>query len=170
MEEKWRHSNIRFWGKQLTEKKYKINWMGVLIGAQRHVNWFDQGFKCFAIYLTWGWQAIVLLNLKQVLKVGDLIIYIHFLYVWLAHFIYMLEVIEESQENTEIMRRHEAHGRFWLLRKSRPTDETHSPKQRTNNYFRWSLTERSARNNWGKISMLFQYLFDTKLRDFNTIN
>jgi len=29
----------------------------------------------------------------------------------------LLGVVEELQENTEIMRRHEAHGRFWLLRK-----------------------------------------------------
>jgi len=35
----------------------------------------------------------------------------------------MLGVLEESQENTEILRRHQAHGRFWLLRKDH-TGET----------------------------------------------
>jgi len=32
--------------------------MGVIIGAQRHVNCFDQGFKSFARHLAWGWQPI----------------------------------------------------------------------------------------------------------------
>jgi len=37
------------------------------------------------------------------------------------------------------MRRYEAHGSFWLLRKdNRPTDETHTPKQRTNSHCSWS--------------------------------
>jgi len=30
----------------------------------------------------------------------------------------MLGGVEESQENTEVMRRHEAQGRFWLLRQA----------------------------------------------------
>jgi len=34
------------------------------------------------------------------------------LQVWLARVVYMLEVIAESQENTEIPRCHKAHGRF----------------------------------------------------------
>jgi len=59
------------------------------------------------------------------------------LYVWLIHVVYMLEAIKESQENTEILRRHEAHGRVSLLRK-RSTDETYTQKQRTSNYFSWS--------------------------------
>jgi len=33
---------------------------------------------------------------------------------WLAHNVDMLEVIEALQENAEIVRRHEAHGRFWF--------------------------------------------------------
>jgi len=40
-------------------------------------------------------------------------IYIHLAHVWLAHIVYMLgEVIDESQENAEILRRHEALGSF----------------------------------------------------------
>jgi len=39
----------------------------------------------------------------------------------------MLGVIEESQENTEIMRRHEAHGRSWLLSKD-ITEEKQTPR------------------------------------------
>jgi len=51
------------------------------------------------------------LNLKQDLAVGVLlVIYIHFLHVWPTHIVDML-VIEESQENIEIMRRHQAHQR-----------------------------------------------------------
>jgi len=43
----------------------------------------------------------------------------------------MLRVLEEPQENTEILRRHEAHGRLWLLREGN-TDEKRTPKQRNN--------------------------------------
>jgi len=50
--------------------------------------------------------------------------------------VYMLVVTEESQENTELLRRHEAHGRFWLLRKGN-NDETYTPKLPTNNYSLW---------------------------------
>jgi len=44
--EKWRHSNIRFWGKWLTETNNKSDG-----GAQqriKHVNYFDQDFECFS--------------------------------------------------------------------------------------------------------------------------
>jgi len=27
--------------------------MGVLSGAQKHVNWFDPGFKCFCDMFSW---------------------------------------------------------------------------------------------------------------------
>ena len=43
--EKWRHSNIRYWGERLTGK----NRMGLLFGARNHANCFDmkwyKGFK-----------------------------------------------------------------------------------------------------------------------------
>jgi len=29
--------------------------MGMLSSIQRHVHCFDQGFKCFARHLAWGW-------------------------------------------------------------------------------------------------------------------
>jgi len=34
--------------------------MGVHIGAQRHVNCSDQGFKCFATHLWWDRQPVSL--------------------------------------------------------------------------------------------------------------
>jgi len=59
---------------------------------------------------------LFLLNLKQDLGFSVLpVTYVHVLYVWLAHFVYMLKAIEKSQESREILRRHEAHGRFLLL-------------------------------------------------------
>ena len=45
--------------------------------------------------------------------------------------------------NTEIPRRHEAHGRFSLPHKSN-SDETPRPKQHTNSNFRWPLSYRSV--------------------------
>jgi len=33
--------------------------MGVLIGEQKHVNCFEQGFKYFTRHLAWGWQPII---------------------------------------------------------------------------------------------------------------
>ena len=48
-----------------------------VVGAQRRTNaykCFDQGFKCFARYLAWGWQPFVFsLNLKHDLTVGILL-------------------------------------------------------------------------------------------------
>jgi len=38
--------------------------MGVLIGAQRYVHCFDQGFKWFATHLAWDWQPIVCTEFK----------------------------------------------------------------------------------------------------------
>ena len=71
------------------------------------------------------------LHLKQDLTFGVLLVmYIHFWHVWFAHIVCMLEVTEKPQENAKIMRRHEAHGRVWLLRNDN-TDETHTPKQLT---------------------------------------
>jgi len=32
--------------------------MGVHIGAQRHANCSDQGFKCFATHLSWDRQPV----------------------------------------------------------------------------------------------------------------
>jgi len=55
-----------------------------------------------------------------------LIIHVPFLHVWLAHIVYMLGVIEESQENTETMRCHKAHNRrFWLLTEATLMRRTH---------------------------------------------
>jgi len=48
----------------------------------------------------------------------------------------MLGVIAESQENTEIMRRHEAHRRLCLLNNN--TEEKTTSRQRTSNYCNWS--------------------------------
>jgi len=76
---------------------------------------------------------LLLLILKKDEKVIVIpIIFINFLYVWLAHVVYMLEVIEESQNNTDIMTRHEAHGKHSLLGK-RNTDDTRTSKQLTKN-------------------------------------
>jgi len=36
--------------------------MGVHIGAQKHANCSDQGFKCFAKHLSWGWQPFTFLE------------------------------------------------------------------------------------------------------------
>jgi len=47
---KRRYSNIRFWDKRL---KFLKSRMGVLHGAQKRVNCFNQGFKCFAKHLSW---------------------------------------------------------------------------------------------------------------------
>jgi len=55
-------------------------------------------------------SQLFLLNLNQDLVVKVLlVIYIHFLYVWLAHVINMVKTIEELQENTEILEQHKAH-------------------------------------------------------------
>jgi len=37
----------------------------MLIGAQRHVSCFDQGFQCFATHLAWGSQPIVVTDFKE---------------------------------------------------------------------------------------------------------
>jgi len=85
------------------------------------------------------------LNLKHDLAVGVLlVIYIHFLHVWLKHIVDMLRFIEESQENTETMRRLAAHGRFSLLHKAN-INETQAPKQRTNHHCIWSPSYRSVK-------------------------
>jgi len=60
--EKWRHSNIRFWSKRLTEK----NRMEVLSGTWTDISCLDQGFKCFAKHLTWGWQPFVFTEFKAI--------------------------------------------------------------------------------------------------------
>jgi len=54
----------------------------------------------------------------------------------------MLGVIEETQENTEIMRLQEAHGIICLLRN---TEEKQTPKQHTSNYCNWSPSHRSVK-------------------------
>jgi len=85
------------------------------------------------------------LNLKQDVTVGVsltiityIIVCIHLSHICLAHIVYMLgEVIDESQENAEILRRQEAHGSFCFPHKG-ITDETRTLKQRTSNYFSWS--------------------------------
>jgi len=38
--------------------------MRVLNGAQKHVNCFDQGFKCFTRHLAWGLQPFVFPEFK----------------------------------------------------------------------------------------------------------
>jgi len=38
--------------------------VGVYIGEQRHVNFSDQDFKCFAMHLARGRQPIVFLEFK----------------------------------------------------------------------------------------------------------
>ena len=56
------------------------------------------------------------LNLKlDVTVVILLVLYNHFLHIWLAHTIDMLGMIQNSQKNTEIKRCHETYERFWLL-------------------------------------------------------
>jgi len=72
------------------------------------------------------------------------VMYINFLYVWLAHVVSMLKVIDESQENTEILKHHKAHSGFLLLHKS-STDEMRIPKQCTSKYCSWSLSYRSVK-------------------------
>jgi len=59
----------------------------------------------------------------------------------------MLEVIEESQENTEILRRDEPEGRLLLLHKN-STDGKGAPDQRTINYF--SCSPSLAYGGWGE--------------------
>jgi len=47
----------------------------------------------------------------------------------------MVGLIEELQEKAKIMRRHEAHRRFRLLRLSNAEEKKmQTPRQRTNNY------------------------------------
>jgi len=60
-------------------------------------------------------------------------------------------VVEESQENTEIMTRHETHGRFLLLHKG-DTGGTQLQKQRTKNYCSWSPSY-IALNSGGKMKI-----------------
>jgi len=71
----------------------------------------------------------------------------HFFRIWLAHIVDMLGVMEESQENTEIMRRHETYGMFWLLREG-STEEKQTPRQPTRNCSNRSPSYRSV--NGGK--------------------
>jgi len=55
----------------------------------------------------------------------------------------MLEVLEELHENTEILRCHEADGRFsLLLLPKNNTDEARKSKQHTNNHLSWSPSYR----------------------------
>jgi len=49
----------------------------------------------------------------------------------------MVGVIEESQDNAQIPRRHEAHRRFRLLRIGN-AEEAQTPRQRTSKYCKWS--------------------------------
>jgi len=63
-------------------------------------------------------SQLFLLDLNQDLVVKVLlVIYIHFLYVWLAHVINMVKTIEELQENTEILEQHKAHRIFVATQK-----------------------------------------------------
>jgi len=80
------------------------------------------------------------------------VIYIHFVYVWLAHIAYILEVVKESLENTKILRPHEAHIKVLLLHRSN-TDETHTTKQCTNNYSTLVGNSCSGALHWGKIKI-----------------
>jgi len=96
-------------------------------------------------------NRLISLNLKKDLAAGvSLVTYNNFLHVCHKHIVDMLGVIEESQQNTEIIRRqrHEAHGRFLLPFRDN-ADETRTPKQRTRNYFSWSPSHRGVKQ-WRK--------------------
>jgi len=93
--------------------------MVVLSSTQRHMHCLVKGFKCFARHVTFSMRLTAncfSLNLKQHLTVGVLLV-VHnkFLHVWLVYIVYMLKVVEESQEDTENLRRHKAHGRLKVL-------------------------------------------------------
>ena len=108
--------------------------MGTPSGAQKHLGTASDGF--LQIFCD---KHLLSLKVKQDLAVGILLVsYIHFLCVGLAHIVDMLGVIKESQENTEILRHHVAHGRFWLLCTG-ITEEKQTLKQCTSNYCKWSL-------------------------------
>jgi len=51
-------------------------------------------------------------------------------------------MIGKSQENTDIMRRHEACARCWLLRKGNTEEKTNT--ETTSNYSNWSPSYRSV--------------------------
>jgi len=58
----------------------------------------------------------------------------------------MVGLIEELQEKAKIMRRHEAHRRFRLLRLSNAEEKKmQTPRQRTNNYCNWSPSYKSIK-------------------------
>jgi len=126
---KWRCSNIKHWGKQLTKKKVKDR---SDMGAHCHTeaNCSDLGFKWFAMHLSWDWQPIIFLNFKASYMSC-------FLYAWFAHIVWILEVIEEEQE--KILRHHETHGRFSLLWKNN-TDETRILVQHIKHWYNASNT------------------------------
>jgi len=79
--EKWRHFNIKFWGKQLAENTQQVRWWRAHWHTEAYKS-FNPGFKCCATHLAWGWQAIIV---KQDLGVSVLpAIYIYSLFVYLT--------------------------------------------------------------------------------------
>jgi len=56
----------------------------------------------------------------------------------------MVRVIEESQKNSKIMRRHGAHRRFWLLHKGN-TEVKETPRRHTSNHYNWSPSYKSIK-------------------------
>ena len=57
--------------------------MEVPINAQRY-NWLDQGFKCFARHLAWGWPLIVFTGFKAGFDGWCFASYLYSLFVCLA--------------------------------------------------------------------------------------
>jgi len=62
----------------------------------------------------------------------------------LAHIVDILVVIKESQENTKNVRRHEAHGSLWLLRKGNTEEKNKHRNNVRSNYCNWSPSYRSV--------------------------
>ena len=105
---------VRFWSKWLKKSDR---------GTQRrkkHINCFDQGFKCFARYLVWGWPPFVSLHVKHDLAV-------HILLVLYIHFFTCFAYTHRPQKSWE------AHGRFWLQHTGN-TEEEQIPKQSTSDF------------------------------------
>jgi len=106
------------WYKQLTKKSENKSDRGAhwRTGACKLL---PSKFQWFRDRLAWGGQPVVFAEFKAEFDnqcFTDFMSY--FLYAWLTHVVCMSEVIEESQEHKEILWRHEAHGRFSLLRKA----------------------------------------------------
>jgi len=93
--------------------------MWVLSGTQRHMHCLVRGYKCFARHVTFSLRLTAncfSLNLKQHLTIGVLlVVHNQFLHVWLVYIVFILKVVEESQEDAENLRHHKAHGGLKLL-------------------------------------------------------